>query len=134
MIGMSEKQRSPSERRRQMRRFVHLPTGNCIATHVRLANTFLTRFRGLMLRRGLEPGEGLLLRPCQSIHTFWMLFPIDVIFLDRELQIVKLVENLRPFRLTSPQFAAHSVLELRSGTIARFGMKVGDRLRIDSES
>jgi uncharacterized membrane protein (UPF0127 family) len=86
---------------------------------VRLANTFLTRLRGLMFTSSPAPGAGLWLRPCQGVHTFWMFFAIDVIFLDRELRIVRLVENLRPFRLTRPHFAAHSVIELESGTISK---------------
>jgi len=83
-----------------------------------------------MFRRRLAPGSGLWLRPCQGIHTFWMFFPIDAIFLDRELRIVRLVENLRPFRLTRPHFAAHSVLELESGTITSHRLKVGDQLEV----
>jgi uncharacterized protein len=119
----------PSPRRRE-RSIVHQPTGEVIASKVRLANTFLTRLRGLMFRLRLAPGSGLWLRPCQGIHTFWMFFPIDVIFLDRELRIVRLVEKLRPFRLTRPHFAAHSVLELEAGTISKCGLKVGERLEV----
>ncbi len=115
------------------RKIIHRTTNQCIAGRVRLANTFLTRLRGLMFRRRLAPEEGLWLRPCQGVHTFWMLFPIDVIFLDRELRIVKLVENLRPFRLTRPHLAAHSVLELNPYTISRFGLKVGDQLESPRE-
>ena len=114
------------------RRFVHASTGSLIAADVRLANTFATRLRGLMFRRGLWPGEGLWIRPCQGVHSFWMLFAIDVIFLDRELRIVRLVANLRPFRLTKPQLAASSVLEVASGTIARCGLKAGDQLVVEN--
>ncbi|MEY4167146.1 MAG: hypothetical protein RIR52_970 [Acidobacteriota bacterium] len=110
---------------------MHPPTGQCIASSVRLANTFLTRLRGLMFSRRLAPGEGLWLRPCQGVHTFWMFFTIDVIFLDRELRIVRLVENLRPFRATKPHLAAWSVLEVRPGTIAECGLKIGEQLAVE---
>jgi hypothetical protein len=59
-----------------------------------------------------------------------MLFAIDVIFLDRELRVVKLVENMRPFRITRPHLAARSVLETQPYTISRSGLKVGDHLEV----
>lgn len=109
-------------------------TGQCLAERVLLANTFFTRLRGLMFRRRrLAPTEALWLRPCNGVHTFWMLFAIDVIFLDRELRIVKLVENMRPFRVTRPHLAARSVLEMPAHTISRFVLKVGDRLEVVRE-
>ncbi len=132
MTGMSEVRRDPV--RRRILRFLHSGTGVSIASQVRLANTFLTRLRGLMFTRRLAPGAGLWLRPCQSIHSFWMFYSIDAVFLDRHLQIVKLVENLRPFRLTVPHLAAHSVLELEPGTISRHGLKVGDQLAVESRA
>ena len=108
----------------------HRATGQCLAEEVALANTFFKRLRGLMLRRRLAPAEALWLRPSNGVHTFWMLFAIDVIFLDRELRIVKLVENMRPFRVTSPQLAARSVLEMSAHTISRASLKIGDQLEI----
>ncbi|MGH9845497.1 MAG: DUF192 domain-containing protein [Blastocatellia bacterium] len=95
-----------------------------------LANTFFKRLRGLMFRRRLPPDEALWLRPCNGVHTFWMLFAIDVIFLDRELRIVKLVENMRPFRVTRPHLAARSVIEVPAHTISRAGLKAGDQLEV----
>ena len=108
----------------------HHATQECLAQEVVLANTFLTRLRGLMFRRRLAPTEALWLRPCNGVHTFWMFFAIDVIFLDRELRIVKLVENMRPFRVTKPHLAARSVLELQAHTISKAGLKVGDQLEL----
>lgn len=107
----------------------HDATGQCLAERVILANTFWTRLRGLIGRRRLAPAEALWLRPCNGVHTFWMLFAIDAIFLDRELRVVKLVENLRPFCVTLPHSQARSVLELPAHTITRAALKVGDRLR-----
>ncbi len=108
----------------------HRATGQCLAERVELANTFFKRLRGLMFRRRLPPAEALWLRPCNGIHTFWMLFAIDAIFLDRELRIVKLVENMRPFRVAQPHLAARSVLETQAHTISRAGLKVGDHLEV----
>jgi hypothetical protein len=110
----------------------HRATGQCLAEEVTLANTFFKRLRGLMFRRRLGEAEAIWLRPCNGVHTFWMLFAIDVIFLDQQLRIVKLVENMRPFRVTSPRLAARSVVELPARTISRASLKVGDQLEIVS--
>jgi uncharacterized protein len=106
-------------------------TGRCLAEQVELANTFFKRLRGLMFRWRLSSAEALWLRPCNGVHTFCMFFAIDVIFLDKDLRIVKLVENMRPFCLTIPHLAASSVVETRAHTISRAGLKVGDQLRIE---
>lgn len=108
----------------------HRATGQCLAEEVTLANTFFKRLRGLMFRRRLAPAEAIWLRPCNGVHTFWMLFAIDVIFLDQQLRIVKLVENMRPFRVTTPQLSARSVLEMPAHTISRASLNVGDQLEI----
>jgi uncharacterized membrane protein (UPF0127 family) len=108
----------------------HCATGQCLAERVVLANTFWTRLRGLLGRRRLATGEALWLRPCNGVHTLGMLFAIDAIFLDAELRIIKLVENLRPFRVTAPHLGARSVLEMSAHSAARAALKVGDQLRL----
>src|SRR5262249_36812472 len=104
----------------------HRATGRCLSEQVVIANTFFKRLRGLMFRRRLSPDEALWLRPCNGVHTFWMLFAIDVIFLDREMRIVKLVENMRPFRVTMPNLAAKSVIEMSAHKISQAELNVGD--------
>jgi hypothetical protein len=108
----------------------HDTTGQCLAERVVLANTFLTRLRGLLGRRCLAPSEALWLRPCNGVHTLGMIFAIDAIFLDKELRIVRLVENLRPFCFTVPHLRAHSVVEMAAHSAARLTLKVGDQLRV----
>ena len=112
-------------------RLVHAASGRCVAERVVVANSALTRLRGLMFRRRLGVEEGLWLRPCQSVHTWWMFFPIDILFLDRHYSIVSLIDHLRPFRMTWPRWQASSVIELPAGTIARYGLTVGDELRME---
>jgi uncharacterized protein len=107
----------------------HQATGICLTNNLILANTALKRLRGLMGRKALAPNEALWLRPCNSVHTFWMRFAIDVLWLDRQLRIVKLVSNLRPFRLTLPASQAASVIELPAHSIAQYNL--GDHLRIE---
>ncbi|HEX4949692.1 MAG TPA: DUF192 domain-containing protein [Blastocatellia bacterium] len=96
-----------------------------------LANTAWKRLRGLLGRTSLAPSEAIWLRPCRSVHTFWMLFAIDVLFLDRQLRIVKCIENLRPFRMTLPAQHAVSVIELPAHTISQHNLCPGDVLRVE---
>lgn len=84
-----------------------------------------------MGRRSLAPGHGLLISPSNGVHTFWMRFSIDVLFLDREHRVLSVYGNLRPFRVTSLNWKASTVLELPAGTIAATGTQVGDVLQFD---
>jgi uncharacterized membrane protein (UPF0127 family) len=83
--------------------------------------------RGLLGRRELPQGEGILLRPAGSIHTWFMRFPIDVVFLDREQVVVGIERALPPWR-TAKRKGAKAVLELASGEAARRGLALGDAL------
>jgi uncharacterized membrane protein (UPF0127 family) len=94
-----------------------------------VASSFLSRSKGLLGRSGLEPGEGLFIRSTSSIHMFFMRFPIDAVFLDRELGVVKVVPDLKPWRIALAR-GAKSVVELRAGEAARHGVAVGDRLAL----
>src|SRR5688572_18871189 len=86
--------------------------GRQLAAEVRLARSLWSRFWGLMGRRPLPDGQGLLLRPCTSVHTFFMRFPIDVIFLDRTNTVVKIIPSMKPWRAALGGRGAHSALEL----------------------
>lgn len=101
--------------------------GRIVCETVVVADRWTRRLRGLLGRRRLDPGEGLLLRPSFSIHTAFMRFPIDAVFLDHDLVAVKIVERLRPFRTASCR-GAREVVELSAGECARRGLKVGDRV------
>jgi uncharacterized protein len=85
------------------------------------------RMRGLLGRSTLEPGEGLLIRRSGSIHTFFMRFAIDAVFLDRDLRVLKIVPDIKPWR-TAASRGAKSVLELHAGEAARAGIVTGSRL------
>ena len=92
-----------------------------------VADSPWTRMRGLLGRGGLESGEGLLLRPAGSVHMFFMRFPIDVVFLSRDGEVLKIVSDLRPWR-TAGARRAKSALELGTGEAERHGIRVGSRL------
>jgi hypothetical protein len=83
--------------------------------------------KGLLGRRDLPSGEGILLKPASSVHMAFMRFPIDAIFLDRELRVVKVAAGLRPWRATGSR-GAQAVLEIPAGEAGRRGLSVGDRL------
>jgi uncharacterized membrane protein (UPF0127 family) len=109
-------------------RLVNESKGTVVATRMRVADNLWSRFWGLMGRRALADGEALLLRPCSSIHTMFMRFPIDVVFIDEGNEVVKVVSNLRPFRLTMAPGSAQSVLELDAGAAAQAKVEPGDLL------
>jgi uncharacterized protein len=87
--------------------------------------------RGLLGRKSLPSGQGILLRPASSVHTAFMRFAIDAVFLDRELRVLKVAADLRPWR-TAARRKAHAVLELPAGEAARRGLEPGDRLVADA--
>jgi len=93
-----------------------------------IADTVWTRFRGLMGRASLPQDEGLLIRPTGEIHMFFMRFPIDAVFCDRELRVVKVVRGLKPWRLAAAR-GATIVVELAVG--AADGLEPGDELSLD---
>jgi len=95
-----------------------------------LADTMWARLRGLMGRRALGRGEGLLLRPSGSVHTCFMRFSIDVVFLDRELEVLAVSAAVRPWRVRACR-GARAVLELPAGEADRVGVEPGDRLTVD---
>jgi uncharacterized protein len=103
--------------------------GTVVCERCSLADSPVTRMRGLLGRDGLEQGEGLLLRPASSIHTFFMRFPIDAVFLDRELAVLGIEDSIDPWRAAARK-GAKAVLELPAGECSRRGLAVGDRLKL----
>src|SRR5438046_1400876 len=101
-----------------------------LASSAEEARSFVRRFKGLMGRTELPFGSGLHLVPCNSIHTFFMKIPIDGVFLDRSLKVVKVLPALAPWRASAIYLSAHSVLELPSGTVSASGTREGDQLEL----
>jgi uncharacterized protein len=98
-----------------------------LATAAEVANTSAKRRTGLLKKDKLEPGEGLWISPCESVHTFFMKFAIDLVYLDRKKRVRKVRHAVPPWRL-SVCLTAHSVLELPAGTAAETGTQRGDQL------
>jgi len=95
-----------------------------------IADTLSGRIKGLIGRKKLKGGEALVIKPCNSVHTFFMRFPIDLLFVDRQDRIVKIVQAIPPFRLSSISLGASYVIELPAGTINSSQTKVGDQISI----
>lgn len=96
----------------------------------RIATSIWARFRGLMLKKSLPAGEGLLIDPCTSVHTMFMRFPIDVVFLDRENRVTKVVPALKPLRIAFGN-GGKRALELPAGAAAECGIEPGAVLSVD---
>ncbi|MFT8349080.1 DUF192 domain-containing protein [Clostridium saccharoperbutylacetonicum] len=101
-----------------------------LADEVIIANTFMTRLKGLMFKRSLVEGNVLMIKPCNSIHTFFMKFPIDIIFLSKGNVVIHVIENMIPGKISPFVKGAISVLELQSGIIRKTETKKGDLLEI----
>lgn len=104
--------------------------GRVMAAEVLVAQTFRSRAKGLLGREELRQGEGLLITPCMGVHTFFMKFPIDVVFLDRSNRVLATVESLKPQRVTRIIRASAGVLEMAAGTVAFSGTSPGDEIEI----
>ncbi len=115
---------------RRFARIVHVGSERVLA-RAAIANGPIARMIGLLAHRTLKMGDGLVLRPCASIHTCFMRFAIDVVFVDAQGLIVHSVERMRPFRLTWAPRACEAI-ELPAGTLAAAGVAAGQRIRIEA--
>ena len=104
--------------------------GTEVATHVTIAGSVWSRFVGLMGRRELPAGHGLCIRPCSSIHMFFMRFPLDAVFVDADGRVLRIYAGIRPWRATWFVRGAKACLELPAGTCAERGVAVGALLEL----
>lgn len=98
-----------------------------VANRVEIAGTNVKRSKGLLGRQGLPPGHGLWIIPCEAIHTFFMQFAIDLIYLDKKMRVRKVKSAVKAWRI-SACLSAHSVLELPAGTVRETQTERGDLL------
>jgi uncharacterized membrane protein (UPF0127 family) len=103
--------------------------GEMICEKVKLADNMFTRLLGLMFSKDLPAGEGLLIRPCNSIHTFFMNYSLDIVFLDKDFSVVKVIYNMRPWRMSWMYFKANQVLEMKAGNL-KPNIAVGEKLEV----
>jgi uncharacterized membrane protein (UPF0127 family) len=108
--------------------------GTTLATRARLASSYSARLFGLMGRRGVDEGGGILLTKSASIHSFFMRFRFDAIFIDRENRVVKIVPAMRQWWVAFGGRGAKDVIELPAGVAERTGTQPGDSLAFDEAS
>ena len=104
--------------------------GTSLAEKARVAQSFAARGRGLMFTDPLSPGEGLVIAPCNSIHMFFMRYPLDVVFLDAHNRVLFLYKSIKPWRVGRIVKGAKAAVELPEHTIALSGTQVGDILSV----
>ena len=109
---------------------VNLTNGAELVNNLSTADTFFKRLKGLMFSKNLPAGHGLLIQPCQSIHTFFMNYCIDVLYISKDLEVVGIDETFRPAKVGKFQKRAFAVLELPAGTICQTETKIGNYLSI----
>jgi uncharacterized membrane protein (UPF0127 family) len=108
----------------------NITKGSTIADKAVKAANFLARGRGLMLAPPLAAGGALVIEPCNSIHMFFMRYPLDIIFLDKHGTVLFMYEGIKPWRLGRVVRGAKSAVELPEGTIAASRTEVGDKLQV----
>jgi uncharacterized membrane protein (UPF0127 family) len=110
---------------------VNATQNNIIAPCVDIADTPWDRFWGLMNKPGVPEGYGLWIVPCSDIHSLFMRFEFDAVFVDKQGKVVKLVENMKPWGLSLAK-GAHAVLELDGGVIAKSGIRLYDTIALET--
>jgi len=98
---------------------------------IEVAATSVQKVKGLLGRDCLADGQGLLFKHCASLHTFFMQFPIDIVFADKRCKVLKTAVGVRPFKLVAAPLRSFYAIELPVGAIERSGTKVGDHLELD---
>ena len=107
-------------------------TQQTLITDLEVATTFKTRGKGLLGRDFLAPEQALWIHHCNSIHTFFMKFPIDCVFVDKNLKVKAIYKDVKPWRLLLPVWGASSVFEMASGALNNMNVKIGDQLHVGS--
>ncbi len=102
-----------------------------LSKNILLAETFLSRLIGLMFKEKLVDADGLLIDPCRSIHTFFMKYSLDIVFLSEENKVIKIIRHMKPWRLSWIYFRAIKTLELPAGQLPS-DVKEGDFLEVKS--
>lgn len=104
-----------------------LKDGKVIYERIKLADTMTSRMIGLMFAKSLDGNDALWIKPCNQIHTFFMKFDLDIVYMTKDLKVLKIIKGIKPYRMTWLYFRAHSVLEFTAGTLSD-EIREGDKL------
>lgn len=117
-----------------MAKLSSLTKQNLLLGDLEVARGFFERGRGLLGRAGLREDQALWIHRCNSIHTFFMKFSIDCVFIDRDLKVAAIYEDVAPWRVVWPVWGASSVIEMAAGSARRLRIQVGEELHVGAES
>lgn len=112
-------------------KIVNITSGQCLAGRSLIAHSYFDRLKGLLGRKCLEKGEGLVLDPCSSVHCIGMKFTIDVIFVSKEGTVVGTFPGMKPFHISPVIFGARYAVELPEGTIKATHTQAGDIIKVE---
>lgn len=113
-----------------MPRIVNVTRNLVLAEYAEIADTFFSRMKGLLFRKSLVKSAALIIKPTSSLHTFFMQFPIDIAFLDKDNKILKISQNVLPFRFIACSLRAKIALEFPAGTLNSTHTQSGDAISI----
>lgn len=105
-------------------------TGEALLGDLKVADSLFSRMKGLLGTKSLDPDQGLWIKPCNSVHTFFMNYAIDCVFLDSSMKVCSVVQNVRPGKMVFPQWGAQSVIEMPSGRSQQLAIRKGDQLYV----
>lgn len=108
-----------------MIKIVNVNTEHTIANETIIADSFFKRLRGLMFVKSFEEDKALLINPCNMIHTFFMNFPLDILFISKDNEVLEVIENMEKRKISPHIKSAVTVIELPSGTIAKTKTRKG---------
>jgi len=109
---------------------INVTRQSVVAAEVRMADNYFSRLMGLMGKPSLPPKQGLWILPCSDIHSCFMRFEFDAIFVNKQHQVLHLVERMKPWRISKFVKGGHAVLELPAGAIAESGTQIGDLIEL----
>ena len=109
-------------------KLINKNNGKILADNLKIADNFFKRLQGLLGKNSFNEGDGLHIIPCTSIHSFFMKFRFDAIFLNKNNEIVYLIQNMPAWRVSKICFSGYSVVELPSGVIKETEISIGDVL------
>lgn len=109
---------------------INLSNNAILGNNIKFADSFILRLLGLIPKKVLHKGEGLIIKPCNSIHMLFMNFSIDVLFLDKDCKVIYLLENFKPWKISRIIKGSAFVIELPAETIKYTNTKIGDIIKI----
>ncbi len=114
-----------------MMKLLNKATNQVLVSKLEVAKSFCARSKGLLGRKSLAMDQALYIQRCNSIHTFFMQFPIDVVFVDRKMVVRKVIPEVKPWRLVLPVWRAAHVIEFSSGFLTTNPIRIGEQLHVD---